>query len=462
MNRRDVLKLFGLVMSSSSASASIVGCVQGSAMSSKRRTLVIGAGLAGLAAAKELNNHGHEVIVLEARDRIGGRIWTSNKWSDLPLDLGATWIHGVRGNPITEVADKLKAHRLVTSYERTSTYNNSGQLLTKAEEARLKDFRQQVFSALRKAQELDVDTLDVDTSVRQAVASLASKYKNSPEATNFINFVLSSEIEQEYSGSANHLSAHWYDSAKEFEGDDALFAQGFKIITDFLARDIRIALSQVVKEIHWQQSEVKVITQNSEFLADRVVVTLPLGVLQNNDVRFVPELPKEMRSAIAKLGVGVLNKCYLRFTRAFWPHDVDWLEYVSAQHGAWTEWVSFQRVTKMPILLGFNAADYGHEIEAWSDQQIVASAMQTLKTIFGADIPHPVDYQITRWATDPFARGSYSYNATGSTPEMRNTLATPMNARLFFAGEAANRDYFGTAHGAYLSGLRAAKDVLAT
>ena len=166
------------------------------------------------------------------------------------------------------------------------------------------------------------------------------------------------------------------------------------------------------------------------------------------------------RNAINKLGMGVLNKCYLRFNQAFWPDDIDWLEYVSAKHGEWTEWVSFQRALKKPILLGFNAADRGREIETWSDQQIVASAMATLKTIFGAGIPQPIDWQITRWASDSFAKGSYSYNALGSTPKMREALASTLNGRLFFAGEATNKDYFGTAHGAFLSGLRVAKDVL--
>ena len=114
----------------------------------------------------------------------------------------------------------------------------------------------------------------------------------------------------------------------------------------------------------------------------------------------------------------------------------------------------------MPILLGFNAAERGREIESFSNAQIVESAMQTLKTIFGAGIPQPTDFQITRWAADLFARGSYSYNALGATPAMRNVLAAPLNRRLFFAGEATNKDYFGTAHGAYLSGLRAAKEIL--
>lgn len=454
MSKREFLRLLGLVLLSGSARAS--GTVNRDQVLGKKRTLVIGAGLAGLAAARELKRHGHEVLVLEARDRLGGRIWTSNKWPDMPLDFGASWIHGVKGNPITGLADELRASRLITSYERAAVYNTSGQLLTQAEEARMENIRKRVFALLRKAQDRDEDT-----SVRRALAELVEEFKNSPDATRFLNFCLSGGIEQEYSGNVSQLSALWYDSGKEFDGDDVLFAQGFRVITDFLARDIDIKLSQVVKEIHRRQSDVRVITQTSEFVADNVVVTLPLGVLQSNAVRFMPELSKDKRNAIAKLGMGVLNKCYLRFPRAFWPHDVDWLGYVSAQHGDWTEWVSFQRVAKVPILLGFNAADRGREIETLSNEQIVESAMQTLKTIFGAGIPQPTDYQITRWATDPFARGSYSYNAYGSTPEMRNILATSLNRQVFFAGEATHKEYFGTAHGAYLSGVRAAKDILA-
>ncbi len=454
MTTRELLRFLGLVLLSSSARVSGRE-INRNAMLGKKRSLVIGAGLAGLAAARELKRHGHEVLVLEARDRLGGRVWTSNKWPDMPLDLGATWIHGAKGNPITGLADELKASRLTTSYDRSVLYNTNGRLLSQPEEAQKESIRKRVFAALRKAQDLDEDT-----SVRQAVASLEQEFKNSLQATRFLNFCLSGNIEQEYSGSAHQLSAHWYNNSKEFDGDDVLFTQGFRVITDFLARDIDVQFSQVVKEIHWGHSEVRVVSQTAEFVVDRVVVTLPLGVLQSNAVHFTPALPNEKRNAIAKLGMGVLNKCYLRFPRAFWPHDVDWLEYVSAQHGEWTEWVSFQRTAKVPILLGFNAADRGRAIEALSNEQIVESAMQTLKTIFGAGIPQPIDFQMTRWATDPFARGSYSYNALGSTPEMRNALARPLNRQVFFAGEATHREYFGTAHGAYLSGVRAAKDIL--
>ena len=419
------------------------------------RVIVIGAGLAGLAAARELQRLGYQPLVLEGRDRIGGRIWTSHHWPDMPLDLGATWIHGVRGNPITDLADEIRAQRLTTSYDRTVTYHTDGQPLDDAAEAQLDAIRARARRALRKAQDREPDQ-----SVRAAVASLAGELASQSESARFLDFILSGEIEQEYAGSAHHLSAHWYDSARELDGADVLFARGFETITHHLARGLRIELSQVVEEIHWGQGEVRVQTQRGQFTAERVIVTLPLGVLQQGGVRLHPQLPEDVREAISALGMGVLNKCYLRFERAFWPADVDWLEYIPPRHGEWTEWVSFQRAAGKPILLGFNAAERGREIEGWSDGRIVASAMETLRTLFGPDIPAPIDYQITRWATDPFARGSYSYNALGSTPRMRKRLARPLEGRLFLAGEATHEHYFGTAHGALLSGLRAAADVV--
>lgn len=455
MDRRNFLKIFGLTLVGSVNSSCGEESPGYTAASSKKRIVVIGAGLSGLAAAQELHRQGHEVVVVEARERIGGRIWTSSKWTDMPLDFGATWIHGTQGNPLTDLAAQINAKRLTTSYDRTVTYNTSGQPLSKAEEARLEDFRKQVFGKLKKAQHKDPDV-----SIQQAIKSLMRQVDKSSESYRFINFILSSEIEQEYSGSTERLSAQWFDSAQEFDGNDDLFVQGFRVIPEFLAQGLQIELGQVVKEIQWHQSPVRVITQKAEFLADRVLVTLPLGVLQAGKVRFTPELPRNKQNAIAKLGMGVLNKCYLRFADVFWAANVDWLEHISASHGEWTEWVSFKRVANMPILLGFNAADRGRAIEAWSDKQIVASAMQTLRTIYGVSIPEPIDYQITRWATDPFSLGSYSYNPVGAVPKMRQELAAPLGRSVFFAGEASNEEYFGTAHGAYLSGLRAAKEIL--
>jgi monoamine oxidase len=451
MQRRDFLNLINLGLFSLIAPNAIAKD-NTAAMPTKKRIIVIGAGLAGLAAAKALQAQGHEVVVLEARERIGGRIWTSSKWADMPLDLGATWIHGVKGNPLTSLAQSLKAKQFATSYDSSITYNTAGKALSSNEDATLEKVRKQVFNAIKQAQ-----NQASDSSIRAAIDSLFTHAN--PATQHLINFILSGNIEQEYAGSAAKLSTYWYDSSKAFQGQDALFARGFRVITDYLAQGLSIKLGQVVQAIHWQASPVRIVTTKAEFNADQVLVTLPLGVLQAKRVQFLPDLPTAKQTAIAKLGMGVLNKCYLRFNKVFWPTNVDWLEYIPSEHGKWTEWVSFMRSAKLPILLGFNAAERGKTIEAWTDQQIVSSAMQTLRTLYGTAIPEPVDYQITRWASDPFALGSYSYNPVGSNPNMRKELAKPLANKVFFAGEASEANYFSTAHGAYLSGLRAAKEM---
>lgn len=418
-----------------------------------KKIVVVGTGLAGLAAAKRLSDQGHQVTVLEARDRIGGRIWTSKKWPDLPLDLGATWIHGVTKNPITEIADQIGAKRIRTSYDSAVLLNSNGKELSELDAQLLQTLRMRLGQAVRKAQRAEEDA---------SLLSVARSVPVGPGAHGaaLIEFLVNSEFEQEYGGAADSLSAHYFDSAKEFEGSDVLFADGFEVIVKHLAKGLDVRLKQVVQEIDFSEEEIVVTTSKGTFEADQVLVTLPLGVLQSGRVTFNPELPIPKSRAIRRLKMGVLNKCYLRFPRVFWPADVDWIEILPAKAGQWVEWVSFAKAAKRPVLLGFNAAQRGREIESLSDQALVDDAMKSLRNAFGKDIPDPTDWQITRWARDPYARGSYSYNALGATPKDREALAAPVGDRLFFAGEATSKDFFGTAHGALISGVAAAEQML--
>lgn len=451
MNRRHFLQTAAL-----SLAGLVAACGGTVAEQKQQRVLIVGAGMAGLAAAKTLQQAGYDVLVLEGRSRLGGRIWTSREWEDAPLDLGASWIHGVEGNPLTALAEASQARTVATSYDRWRGYDSNGRLLTAQQEQQLDQLARQVEDVLAEAQDAD-DDQGVETAVKAAL----DWQNRSDEEKKQLDFILNSTLEQEYGGSTEVLSTYWYDDGEEFEGDDVLFPDGYHALIEHLAEGVAVELNQVVQRIEWGEGETAVYTDTDTFSGAAVICTLPLGVLQAGSVSFTPALPAAHQEAIDALQMGLLNKCYLRFPAPFWPTEADWLEYVPAAKGEWAEWVSLARPTGQPILLGFNAADFGREIEAWSDEEIVDSAMETLRTIFGNDIPDPTDYQITRWASDPFAFGSYTFNALGSTPEMRQQLAESVGSRLFFAGEATSRPYFGTVHGAYLSGVRAAEEVVA-
>ncbi|MBU6362075.1 MAG: NAD(P)/FAD-dependent oxidoreductase [Chloroflexota bacterium] len=424
-----------------------------------QRVIVIGAGMAGLAAAQRLSQRGIKPLVLEARDRIGGRLWTSNKWPDAPMDLGASWIHGVDGNPIMTLAQTVGAKMATTYYESTIGYGSQGQVLSDAQEAQIERLDKAITQALKAAQKRDDDQ-----SIQTVIEKALNWAKLSLEEQQLVSFILNGKFEQEYAGSIGELSAHWYDDDAAFKGDDALFLAGYGAIAGYLAQGLDIKTNSPVRQIEWKTAKdrVSVTTDSATYVAEKVLVTLPLGVLKRSAVMFKPALPAQKQKAIEALKMGVLNKCYLRFPKVFWQAKYDWMEYVAPNAGEWVEWVSFARPTGLPILLGFNAANIGQSIEALSDEKIVASAMQTLRTIFGRNTPDPIDYQITRWSSDPFAGGSYSFNPVGAVPEMRDHLAKSLDDVLYFAGEAASRQYFGTVHGAYLSGVKAADEILKT
>ncbi|WP_374338870.1 flavin monoamine oxidase family protein [Leeia sp.] len=416
-----------------------------------QRVLVLGAGMAGLAAARTLVSQGHAVTLLEARERIGGRIWTSTVWPDVPVDMGASWIHGTQGNPLVSLARQAGARTQATRYASTTSYTPRLGKFTPAIENDLEAWREVIEQALH-----NVSTQGPDVAVRTVVERAVGWDKLDEDDRAYINYLLNDHFEQEFAGSAEELSARHFDS-EGFDGDDVLFPQGYSQLTDWLARGLTVRLGTVVQSVEQDEREVRVQTSQGRWVADHVIVTLPLGVLQSGQVQFSPPLPQAKQTAIRSLGMGVLNKCYLRFPKVFWP-NTDWLTVMPdvAHRGQWQEWINLHRIARQPVLLGFNAVEFGRAIEGWSDRDVVHSAMQTLRSVFGTQIPEPSRWQLTRWGQDPYARGAYSFNKLGSTPEMRDQLAAS-SGRLHFAGEATHRDYFATVHGAWLSGVQAAR-----
>ncbi|TAG19709.1 MAG: FAD-dependent oxidoreductase [Rhodobacterales bacterium] len=444
MNRRAALSLLPAALLASRTPAQ-----------SPRRVIVIGAGLSGLSAARDLQAAGHDVTVLEARDRIGGRIHTSRLWPDLPMDLGASWIHGTDGNPITTLADSIGAARVETRYDRGITYNPDGASLDLGPEmARARA----IVTAARTAAE----ALPQDVSLADAVMASAAWQDGSATDRRLLRHSINATFEQEYGFDWSEASAWHFDDGWEFSGPDVLFPGGYHQIPKALAQGLTIRLGQSVTALAPNGAGVTAtLADGTTLTADHAVVTLPLGVLQSGQVAFAEPLAPARQAAIDSLGMGLLNKCWLRFDRIAWDASVDWIEWLGPRDGFWSQWVSLARSTGAPVLLAFHAGTQAEEVEVLDDATTLAEAHHALRSMFGTAFPAPIAAQVTRWSQDPFTLGSYSFHAVGTSPATRRALAgADWDGRLVFAGEATHPDHPATVHGAYLSGVTAARTIL--
>jgi monoamine oxidase len=417
--------------------------------------IVVGAGAAGLGAARLLQEEGYDVIILEGRKRSGGRVWTDYSWPGSPLDLGASWIHGSKGNPLTELAKEFKVKTLPTDYDALLIYTPQGKPLTDDEQDKLTTRFEALLEAVDEAREEAEEDMSLQAAFDHALTGQNLSLRQKLE----LNYAINTLIEHEYAADVADLSLFYWDEGDDFAGGDVLFPGGYDQIIKGLAKGLEIKLEHVVQKVEYDQTGVTLTTNRGVFEAKRAVITLPLGVLKQGSVEFSPPLPAAKRAAIQRLGMGLLNKLYLRFPKAFWAEEPEFLDYIPNRKGEWAEWLNIYHYTGQPILVGFNAGRYGRQIEKLTNQEIIKAALGTLRTIYGASIPDPEAWLITRWVADPFAGGSYSYLPPNASSEDRDALAEPVADRLFFAGEATSRQYPATVHGALLSGRRAAKQI---
>jgi monoamine oxidase len=421
-----------------------------SASNSGKRVLVLGAGMAGLGAARALADGGAQVTVIEARDRIGGRTHTSHLWPDLPVDMGASWIHGTKGNPMTALARSAGLKLTATSYDRSVTFDQNGQGVPFIKPAK------RALKLVEKARKRVYD-LDADVSLQDAILASRDWQALSPQDQRVARLAINTRIEHEYSGDWARLSAWHFDDGIDFPGDEAVVTPGFGPILTQLSHGLDIRLSEPVMAIAPLGVGVKVTTGLGVHRADHVVIALPLGVLQSSSIRFAEPLDTNRQRAIDRLGVGLLNKCVLRFDRAFWPADKDWIDFLGPVEGLWADWTNYLPATGQPLIVGFNAARMADQIESLDDRDTTASAMGALRAMFGSAVPDPLGAQISRWRQDPYALGAYSFKAVGSSLKDRKALfGNDWDDRLFFAGEATSADQPATVHGALITGRAAA------
>lgn len=438
-NRRDALK-FALM----AAPAPIVRPARAQTLLD---VVVIGAGIAGLAAARTLADEGLRVVVLEAANRIGGRIHTDRSLG-LPVEVGAGWIHGPRGNPISALARQARQDTFVTDDESFSLFTSDGSFIKD-------DAVEDGIEQLEAAAAIIDDELDDDRSLQDALRRFAPGTLDDPVT----RWMLSAYTEFSTGGPLADLSALYYDEDDLFSGADVILPDGYDAILPPLAAGLDIRLRHAVSAITHGEGGVSVSTTQGDITARAAICTLPLGVLQAGGVTFDPPLPGAYRQAIERIGVGNVTKFALRFEQPFWQEDIQYFGVMSDPPGRWSYLLNTLTHSPVPMLMAVSLGNYALQVEAMDDHAALADVMQVLRGVMGSGVPEPSGHLMSRWSRDPLALGTYSYAKLGATPDHFDRFAQPVGV-LHFAGEHTDFAYHGTVHGAYLSGLRAADAAL--
>jgi len=416
--------------------------------------IVIGAGMAGLAAARKLANAGLVVTVLEAKGVVGGRVYTERSINGIPMDLGAGWIHGPDpSNPIRGLSDQVRAVTYETNDSSIKVVDAEGTDITAT----------QFGSAKTKYDKLIADTRAY-ISHQQNDMSLAAAL-NATDPTALIDpyhlYQLNSNLEFDKGGWLEAFSAKNFSDDEKFPGKDVLFPGGYDVIPKFLAQGLDVRLNTPVSVINYSADQVSVVAGGATYTADYVICTATLGVLKAGTIGFNPPLPDEKRGAIGRMGMGQINKLFMVFDEPFWPADTQYFGYHSPIRGRFSYFLNYKTFApNVNCLVTFGFGEQGLALERLSETDLIADVTKALKVVFGNTAKAPSRIFLTRWNNDPYAKGAYSFAAVNSGYADHVTLAQPLQ-RLLFAGEHTHEKYRATVHGAYLTGIREADRVLA-
>ena len=360
------------------ASGTTVAAAVGAVAATGERVVVIGAGIAGLRAATALRNGGLEVTLVEARDRMGGRIDTVRPrgWG-LPVERGASWVHDTAASDLADRLSTLEVRTVPFDYATAilgtdraalpadSTYGEAGAAAVKA--------------AVAWADDQEVDRSLADALDQSGAAATVADPLELP-------YHLATEIVTEYGADADELSA-WWGLEEGTEGDDRLVVGGYDGLVTALAGGLEVDLALPVDRFVWDAEGVTVHGPDHDpIAADRVVVTVPIGVLKAGSIAFEPALPEATAAAIDRLGMGLLDKYWFRFDEVFWEEDaVMWTKVGPAtDQDPFREWFNLAPATGWPILLALLGGDAARAWATKTDAEIKAAAMVSLQEFLGA------------------------------------------------------------------------------
>lgn len=461
LSRRQLLALLAATtladlsrpgLAAAAAKASVAANPKPKSRGKGTKVVVIGAGMAGLVAAARLVEEGAEVVVIEARNRIGGRIFTDRSLG-VPVELGAGLIQGYNGNPLADLLDQAGARPFFVDEDESVLLDEGG---VEPEEFELDDLWDDVDTIIEDAAE-EADG-DPQMSLAEVVDILDPALAKEPIG----GWALTDMIENDVGAPLDAISALHFDADKAFDGPDVLVKQGYDTLLKPLAKGLDIRLGETVSRIVTGKDGVTVETDKGRHQAAHVVVTVPLGVLKAGSIRFEPPLPPAHIDAIAAIGFGNLGKVSVQFDRAFWPSEAHYIGFVARTRGRYAEIVNLMPSQGAAVLTCVASGAYAATVDAMDDQAVTADVTNALRSMFGRDLSPPKGLVRHVWSSDPLARGTYSFTATGTLPLHFEALAKPAGPGLWLAGEHTIFDYHGTVHGAFMSGTRAAEQILAS
>jgi monoamine oxidase len=427
------------------------------------QVIIIGSGMAGVTTAntiqEQLKNSQKKVniIILEGRDRIGGRTYSKKlTQNNIPIDLGASWIQGPNCREVKKLCSQLELETVKKDWK-SLYFSSNGNLLTeKYVNGEHKKYENIIAQAVRMP-EKDIP-LKQCLDIYRKKANLKIK-----DEELFYGYLRDLEL---YEGGSVHELSSWElddsddsstDEEEEILDADVMVKEGYGNLVETYAKGLNILLSHTVKSIDYTDpSLIKVKTDRGDFFGHYVVSTIPLGCLQKETVEFKPSLPKQKKDVINKIGMGLLNKVILEFPNNFWGDEIEWVHKNSKiDEPDFFQFLSLDYVVPgSNTLMAFCETDLARKVETMKESDVIKQAMNVLRSIFGNNIPDPLSCYITKWNSDPFSYGSYSFEKSGSTGKDRDLLGKPIEDRLFFAGEACINVGGTYAVGAHLSGKR--------
>ena len=426
-----------------------------------RRVVVVGAGIAGLTAARALHVAGVDVVVVEGRDRIGGRTHTVEV-AGVPVDLGGSWIHNGAGSPMLDYVDSLGIDRMPAV---TSAIALNAAVFDRASGAfPSTDARNALTGAMAgfAMAGARVEELGPGLDVAEAMAKVLAEVD--PDIRRTLGALLSmNEGKDDDDMSFDFLRRHFFSGGAMHE--DSMPRGGYRGVVDALADGLAIHLSTAVERIVQAGDGVTVHTTSGPFDGSHVLVTVPLGVMKADVIGFDPPLPPGHLAAVDRMGFGVLEKVVIAYDRAPWqvggaPTHVT---IVDTGGPEWPMILDLSTWYGTPVVVGFATGARGRALAGTPESERIAALHETICALSPGDAPTPIATTTTSWATDPFVLGCYANIALGTAPEQHvadiETLGTP-HGRILFAGEHTCELGTSTVDSAWLSGLREASRLL--